>query len=68
MNLILNGISVFGTFLIVFSLLYFIQHFTLGLIPFFKKEVKGRISIGDIVFPITSLAFIIIFIDFYHPY
>lgn len=68
MSVFLNGISVLGTFMIIFSLLYFIQYFTIGFIPFFKKEIRNKISIGDIIFPITSLCFIALFIDFYLPY
>lgn len=65
---IFNGISALGSFLVTFSLLYFIQHFTIGLIPIFKKEIKKRISIGDVVFCVSSLFFILIFVDFYKPY
>lgn len=68
MNEILNAISVFGSFLIVFSLLYFIQYYTIGYLPVFKKVIKGKISVGDIVFPLVALSCIIIFVDFYRPY
>lgn len=68
MNILLNALSVLGSFLVVFSLLYFIQTYTLGYLPIFNKEIRGRISIGDIVFPLVSLTCIILFIDFYKPY
>ncbi|EWG08369.1 hypothetical protein PBF_24608 [Cytobacillus firmus DS1] len=68
MNVLLNALSMIGSFFVVFSLLYFIQSYTLGYLSIFRKEVKGKISIGDIVFPLISLTFIILFIDFYRPY
>lgn len=68
MSGILNGISVVGSFLLLFSLLYFIQYYTLGLIPIFKKELKKKISIGDLVFCFNSLGFILLFVEFYKPY
>lgn len=64
MDEFLNVASFVGSFLLTFSALYFIQYFTLGFIPLFKKEIKNTISIGDIVFPAISLIIIILFIDF----
>lgn len=68
MDNLLNFISVTGTFLVVFGSLFFIQRFTIGFIPFFKKEINTRISRGDVLFTLTSLLFIIAFVDFYKPY
>lgn len=68
MSVLLNGISVIGSFCIVLSLLYFIQYYTLGFIPIFKKEIKSRISLGDLTFISTSVLFILIFVEFYNPF
>lgn len=68
MNVLLNAVSMLGSFFVVFSLLYFIQTYTLGYLSFFKKEINRKISIGDVVFPLISLTLIILFADFYKPY
>lgn len=68
MDTILNFISVVGTFLFTFGLLYLIQRYTLGFIPFLQKEIKQTITVGDVLFSIISLAVIIGFVDFYRPY
>lgn len=68
MNEMLNAVSVLGSFLVVFSLLYFVQHYTLGYLSVFRKEINGKISIGDVIFPLVSLTLIFFFVDFYQPY
>ena len=68
MDTVLNIISVLATFCVTFGLLYFVQRFTFGLLPFFKKEIQQTITVGDVVFSTTSLFFIIAFVDFYKPY
>jgi len=65
---ILNTVSVIGSFCVTFGLLYFFMNLTIGFIPLFKKELFGKIALGDIVFPIVSLLIIMVFIDFYRPY
>lgn len=68
MHVFLNIISVIGTFLSLFGIFYLIQRYTIGFIPLFKKQVSRVFSLGDIVFSVTSLSFIIIFIDILKPY
>jgi|HigsolmetaAR203D_1030402.scaffolds.fasta_scaffold00989_10 hypothetical protein len=68
MDVFLNTVSVIGTFFCVFGLLFFVQRYTIGFLPFFKKQLKNQLSIGDVFFSITSIMFIVFFVDFYTPY
>lgn len=68
MDVLLNTVSVIGTFFCVFGLLFFAQRYTIGLLPFFKKQFKKQFCIGDIFFSATSITFIVLFVDFYKPY
>ena len=62
----LNTISMLGSFLLVFGLLFFIQRYTIGLIPIFHKQI-GKFAIGDLLFITTSLLLILFFVDFLNP-
>lgn len=48
----------------LFGLLYFLQTYTLGFLPFFKKSVFGKFILGDIVFSLSSILFILLLVDF----
>ncbi len=70
LNLI-NYISILGSFLFLFSLLFLLQRYTLGFIPLFGKPLGRKIrnlSIGDVVFSLNSIFFLITFMDFIKPY
>lgn len=62
----LNAISMLGSFLLVFGLLFFVQRYTIGLIPIFHRHI-GKFAIGDLLFATTSLLFIFCFVDFLKP-
>lgn len=70
MMILLNSISVIGTFILVFYLLYFIQKGTIGFLPIFKKHINTRLSItiGQVFFSLSSLIIILTMFDFYLPY
>lgn len=70
MILLLNSISVSATFVVVFSVLYFIQRITIGFFPIFKKTMKNfsELTIGNVTFSVTSIILIITSFDFYLPY
>ncbi|OMC77259.1 hypothetical protein [Viridibacillus sp. FSL H8-0123] len=68
MDSLLNVISIVGSFCATFGILYLVQRFTIGLLPFFKREIKRTISIGDVLFSLSSLIFILSFMDFKGPF
>lgn len=69
MNRLLNILSVVGSFLIVFGILFLIQNETIGRIAALKniKVFGGFLYLKDLIFTATSLLFILKFIDFYVP-
>jgi len=68
MNAILNVISVTSAFLVIFGLLYLIQRFTIGFIPFFNRRLVKWISIGDATFCLTSVLYIAFYVSFTGPW
>lgn len=68
MDTVLNIASIIGTSMFLFGLLYFLQTYTLGFLSFFKKTVFKRFILGDIVFSISSILFILLFVDFHNVY
>lgn len=68
MNKILDIVSIIGSFLIVFSLLFLIQELTFGQINSFRNVIVFNfLHLKDLVFTATSLLFIAKFIRFYTP-
>jgi hypothetical protein len=64
----MNSISVIGTFLLLFGVIYFIQRLTFGLLPLFKKRINGFMSLGDLTFSLTTLLIIVTCVDILKPY
>lgn len=64
MDTVLNIASIIGTSMFLFGLLYFLQSYTLGFLSFFKKTVFGKFILGDIVFSLSSILFILLLVDF----
>jgi hypothetical protein len=68
MNKILDILSITGSFLIVFGLLFLLQDYTIGLFRFWDNLIVFKIIyFKDLLFTATSLLFILKFIDFYRP-
>lgn len=68
MNKTLNILSLVGSFLIVFGILFLIQTLTLGQIPFLKDvTVFSYFYFKDLLFTATSLLIILKFVGFYIP-
>ena len=68
MRTVLNLISMAGSFTVAFMVLYFIQYYTIGMIPKFKTMTLGRVYLKDIVFFFVSVFLIRRFLVFYMPY
>lgn len=68
MDNIINIISVLGTFFVIFGLLFLLQYFTIGLIPFFKKRIIKNLSRGDLLFTVSSLLIFFSFFTIQTPY
>lgn len=64
MDTVLNIASIIGTSMFLFGLLYFLQSYTLGFLSFLKKTVFGKFILGDIVFSLSSILFILLLVDF----
>jgi hypothetical protein len=68
MNKILNILSVIGSFLIVFGLLFLIQDLTIGKLEVFQHVIILQIiKVKYLLFTVTSLLFITKFISFQVP-
>ena len=68
MNKLLNIISVIGSFLIVFGVLFLVQDITIGKIDYVKSLiVYNFLPFKYLVFTATSLLIILRFVDFYIP-
>lgn len=68
MNRILDILSVTGSFLIAFGILFLIQDISIGQIPGFKDLIVFKIiPFKYLVFTASSLLIILKFIDFYVP-
>lgn len=69
MNKLLNILSVLGSFLVVFGILFYVQDETIGRIEILKKTKVfcNFIYFKDLLFTATSLLFILKFITFYIP-
>lgn len=68
MKIILNIISLTASFSVAFMVLYFVQYYTIGMIPRFKNLVLGRFFVKDLVFTIIALVLIHRFLKFYLPF
>jgi hypothetical protein len=67
-NKALNVLSLIGSFLIVFGILFLIQDQTVGRIPYISRPLfLNTVRLKDLIFTATSLLFILKFIDFYIP-
>jgi hypothetical protein len=68
MNKLLDVISVLGSFMVVFGILFLIQNITLGQICEFKSIIVFRIFyLKDLIFTATSLWVIAKYVTFYIP-
>jgi hypothetical protein len=68
MNKLLNILSLIGSFLIVFGILFLLQDITIGQIYFIKKLiVYNFIPFKYLLFTATSLLLIFKYIGFYIP-
>lgn len=63
MNFLLTALSTTGTFFLLFGVLYFIQKITIGFLPIFRKTVFQRFILGDLLFSLTSILFIVTFVE-----
>ena len=68
MNKLLDILSMVGSFLVVFGILFILQDLTIGNINFVKSLIIFKIlPFKYLIFTATSLIFILNFIDFYIP-
>lgn len=68
MKLLLNIMSVVGTFLVVFGLLFAVQKFTLGQLSILKNIIVFKVvRFEDLVFAATSILVILKWFNFYIP-
>lgn len=67
-SVLLNSISVIATFSLVVGTLYLIQKLTIGLLPFFKKNIYKTLVLGDPIFILVSLILVFNYVEFYKPY
>lgn len=67
-SVLFNLISIIATFTLVLGILYLIQKFTIGLLPFFKKNIYKTFALGDPIFILVSLIFVFKYVEFYKPY
>lgn len=68
MNKILNILSITGSFLIVFGILFLSQDLTIGRIDFLEHTIIFKyFQFKTLLFTATSLLFILKFVDFYVP-
>lgn len=59
----LNKVRIVNAYILVFAVLFFLQKYTIGLIPGFGDVLAfSRFYLQDLVFIITSLLFIIFFV------
>ena len=65
---VLHRLSVSGVFMTVFGVLYFIQDFSIGLLPVFDKVLFGVLPLDFLVFSVSSLFIINKFISVSSPY
>lgn len=68
MKTVLNIISLVASFTVAVMGLYFIQYYTLGLIPQIKKITYRGFYVKDFVFVFVALIIILLFFQFYLPY
>ncbi len=68
MRVALNSISFAASFTVAILTLYFIQYFTIGMIPKLRHWTWKRIYVKDVIFVAVALLVIITFFDFYLPY
>jgi hypothetical protein len=65
---VLNIISLIGSFLIVFGIVFLLQSQTIGKLPILRDLIVFKIfKFQDLLFTATTLLFILKFIDFYIP-
>ncbi|SHL81795.1 hypothetical protein SAMN05444484_102681 [Flavobacterium chilense] len=68
MNKLLNILSLLGSFLIVFGVLFLVQDITIGRIYYVKNLiVYNFLPFKYLVFTASSLLIILRFVDFYIP-
>lgn len=68
MNRFLNILSIGGTFLVLFGLLFSAQELTLGSISFLRDTIICEVfRLKDLLFSATTLILIFSFIRFYYP-
>lgn len=68
MDTLLNLLSIIGTTLALLGILFLVQSYTVGLLPFFKKHMYKSISRGDLIFCISTLVIFFSFFNVQSPY
>jgi len=61
--MILDLMSLIGSYFVVFSLLYLVLFYTIGRLDFMLIEIIDKIYLGDILLPTISILIIIFLID-----
>lgn len=65
----LDTLSYFSCFLIVFSLLFILQKYSIGLIPGITEiTIFGKLYLYELVFSVNSLIIILKYFKFSSPY
>ncbi len=65
----LNIISIIASFVVVFTTLFVVQEYTIGLLPIFKRRmIFNKFYLKEFIFSLTSLLLILLFVEFIKPY
>ena len=70
MLIVLHWVSVGCSFLLVFSLTFLVQEFTIGYLPIrlLQARTGNGVPIKSILFALTSLVLVLEFVTFKSPY
>lgn len=63
MPLVLSNVEQVSSLILIFSLLFLVQRYTIGLFPFFKQRtVFKRFEFGEILFLLSSAVLMVAFV------
>ncbi|QAS52782.1 hypothetical protein [Halobacillus litoralis] len=65
---LLHYLSLSGMFMTIYGVLYFVQNYSIGLLPIFDQVLFGVFPLNFIVFSVTSLLIINKFVVISSPY
>lgn len=69
MKEVLNIISIIASFVVVFTTLFAVQEYTIGLLPIFKRKlIFKKLYLKELIFSFSSLLLILLFVEFIKPY